>query len=87
MIASLHRPEEEFTIQEIVATGKRLLRKAFSSSHANQMLAALCEQGLIYKNRFGKYSFAVPLFGSFILRTYMGPTQESDPSETSSPST
>jgi hypothetical protein len=80
VIASLYRPDEEFTIQEIVGTGKKLLPKAFSSSHANQMLAALCEQGLIYKNRFGKYSFAVPLFGSFILRTYAAPTAPSKPS-------
>ena len=25
---------------------------------------------MVYKNRFGKYSFAVPLMGSFIRRTY-----------------
>jgi hypothetical protein len=83
IIASLFRPDEEFTVQEIVATGKRLLPKAFSSSHANQMLAALCEQGLVYKNRFGKYSFAVPLFGSFILRTYDPPIVPAQPSEQS----
>jgi hypothetical protein len=32
------------------------------------MLAALSEAGLVYKNRHGKYSFAVPLFGRFIQR-------------------
>lgn len=41
-------------------------------SHANQMLVALGEQGLIYKNRFGKYAFAVPLLGKFIHRTFEG---------------
>jgi hypothetical protein len=37
-------------------------------------LRALPQQGPIYKNRFGKYSFAVPLMGKFILRTYDLPT-------------
>jgi hypothetical protein len=32
------------------------------------MLAALVASGLVYKNRHGRYSFAVPLFGSFVLR-------------------
>jgi hypothetical protein len=32
------------------------------------MLGSLCAAGLVYKNRFGKYSFAVPLFDRFILR-------------------
>lgn len=34
------------------------------------MLASLAERGMIYKNRLGKYSFAVPLLGRFIKRTY-----------------
>lgn len=74
LIASLETGDEEFTIQEIVERGRMLLPKAFSSSHVNQMLASLSEQGLIYKNRFGKYSFAVPLLGRFILRTYEPPS-------------
>lgn len=73
VIASLDREEEEFTIQEIVETCRKTLAKPFSPSHANQMLVSLGEQGLIYKNRFGKYSFAVPLLGKFILRTYEPP--------------
>ena len=76
VIANLDRDEEEeFTIQEIVATAKSLLEKPFSPSHANQMLSGLAEQGLIYKNRFGKYSFAVPLLGKFIRRTYEPPPE------------
>jgi len=43
-----------------------MLPKPFSASHANQMLASLAERGMIYKNRIGKYSFAVPLLGRFI---------------------
>jgi hypothetical protein len=76
VIAQLPRADEEFTIQELVAATKKLLVKPFSSSHTNQMLASLAEQGLIYKNRFGKYSFAVPLLGKFILRTYEPPPSE-----------
>jgi hypothetical protein len=70
VVANLDRPDEEFTIQELVVKAKQLLTKAFSPSHANQMLAGLAERGMIYKNRFGRYAFAVPLLGRFILRTY-----------------
>jgi len=67
-IAHLESAEDEFTVQEVVAETERRLDKSFSSSHANQMLAALGKAGLIYKNRWGKYSLAVPLFDRFILR-------------------
>jgi hypothetical protein len=70
VVAKLDHLDDDFTIQELVALTKRLLKKPFSSSHANQMLASLGDQGLVYKNRFGKYSFAEPLLGRFILRTY-----------------
>ncbi len=66
-IATLGRPDDEFTVQEVVEASKGL-DKPFTSSHVNQMLVSLCGAGLIYKNRFGKYSFAVPLFDRFILR-------------------
>lgn len=75
VVAHLSKPDEEFTIQELIARSKDLLAKSFSSSHANQMLASLGEDGLIYKNRFGRYSFAVPLLGNFILRTYVPPPE------------
>jgi len=68
VIASLSNCQEEFTVQEVVAESKKHLSNAFSSSHANQMLASLTNAGLIYKNRHGKYSFAVPLMDRFILR-------------------
>ena len=32
------------------------------------MLAKLAESGLVYKNRHGRYYFAVPLLGGFISR-------------------
>jgi hypothetical protein len=75
IVANLDRSEEEFTIQEVVGRSKVLLPKGFSPSHASQMLVSLTEQGLIYKNRFGRYSFAVPLLGEFILRTYDPPNE------------
>jgi hypothetical protein len=68
-IATLGKPGEEFTVQEVVQASKQL-EKPFTSSHVNQMLAGLSGAGLIYKNRFGKYSFAVPLFDRFILRQF-----------------
>lgn len=67
-IAHLDNAGGEFTVQEIVTKSTELLPKAFSSSHANQMLSTLSDHGLIYKNRWGRYSFAVPLFDRFIKR-------------------
>ncbi len=68
VIAQLESCDEEFTVQEIVQASRNAESKSFSSSHANQMLAALGNEGLIFKNRHGKYSFAVPLMGRFIRR-------------------
>jgi len=68
VIAQLDRSESEFTVQEIAARSKEILEKPFSPSHINQMLLALANSGLIYKNRHGKYSFAVPLLDLFIQR-------------------
>ncbi len=70
IVAHLPTADDEFTIQEIVEASKKVPVKEFSSSHVNRMLLTLAEQGLVYKNRFGKYSFAVPLLGGFIRRTY-----------------
>jgi AAA+ ATPase superfamily predicted ATPase len=67
VISQLDNCDEEFTVQEIVDKSKEST-KPFSSSHVNQMLVKLAEAGLVYKNRFGKYSFAVPLLGQFIRR-------------------
>jgi hypothetical protein len=67
VIARLEKGDGEFTVQEIVEESASSPRP-FSASHVNQMLAALSDNGLVYKNRHGKYSFAVPLMGPFILR-------------------
>lgn len=60
---------QEFTVQEIVERSKEIEgSKPFSSSHVNQMLVSLAHAGLVYKDRHGKYLFAVPLLDQFILR-------------------
>lgn len=83
VIASLSNCQEEFTVQEVVEESKKHLSNPFSSSHANQMLSSLTNAGLIYKNRHGKYSFAVPLMDRFILRQsidgFMGGDRGSGP--------
>lgn len=67
IIATLDNSDGEFTVQEIVAAAKEMANP-FGSSQVNQMLVNLSSNGLIYKNRHGKYAFAVPLLGKFILR-------------------
>jgi hypothetical protein len=68
VISTLPNAEAEFTVAEIVTASKEGLIKGFSASHVNQMLTALANAGLVYKNRHGKYSLAVPLLAQFILR-------------------
>jgi hypothetical protein len=68
VIATLESSDSEFTIQEITTASRQLLTKPFSPSHATQMLGHLAEKGLIYRNRRGSYSFAVPLLAGFIRR-------------------
>lgn len=68
VIAALDNCDAEFSVQEIVRQSQKVLEKPFGKSHINQMLSTLSSSGLIYKNRHGKYSFAVPLLGQFIQR-------------------
>ena len=70
LISQLENSEDEFSVQDIVELSQRIAEKPFSNSHVNQMLNSLSIAGLIYKNRFGRYSFAVPLLSQFILRQY-----------------
>ena len=67
VISKLESCDDEFTVQEIVERSKSSSRP-FSASHVSQMLSDLGLAGLIYKNRHGKYAFAVPLLGEFIRR-------------------
>lgn len=68
VVALLPNSDNEFTVQEVVSSSRHVLKKPFTSSHVNQMLAMLAESGLVYKNRYGKYSLAVPLLSQFIQR-------------------
>lgn len=79
VIAQLETSDTEFTAQEIVLKSKQTLEKGFSPSHAVQMLQNLADKGLVYRNRHGKYSFAVPLLSEFIKRQY----EENDGSDSS----
>jgi len=68
VIAQLESADAEFTVQMIAEKSEEILEKSFSASHVNQMLVNLANAGLVYKNRHGRYSFAVPLLNDFILR-------------------
>ena len=77
VIAELPNADSEFTVQEIIESpANKESKRAFSSSHVNQMLVSLAESGLIYKNRYSKYSFAVPLLSDFIRRQKMQQMQQ-----------
>lgn len=67
VVAGLENSSGEFSVQDVVQASNRLDRP-FSASTAGQMLAALCDSGLVYRNRRGRYSLAVPLLDDFILR-------------------
>ena len=72
-ISSLEECEVEFSIAEAASISKTLvdkIDKPFRSGDINQMMPRLLEAGLVYKNRHGKYSFAVPLYGQFVQRQY-----------------
>jgi hypothetical protein len=69
VIAELPNADSEFTVQEIIESpSNKASEHSFSSSHVNQMLVSLAQAGLVYKNRYSKYSFAVPLLSDFIKR-------------------
>ncbi|MEI8079440.1 MAG: AAA family ATPase [bacterium] len=68
VVAQLPGCNDEFTVQEVVGKSRGVLANPFSASHVNQILAKLGDSGLVYKNRHGRYSFAVPLLGDFIRR-------------------
>jgi hypothetical protein len=73
-IAQLEHADEEFTIGEIVEMSKeRKPNRPFTAGDVSQMLPRLMDRGLIYRNRIGKYCFAVPLFSGFIRRRLQSP--------------
>lgn len=68
VIAQLKNCESEFTVQDVIKQAQAVLEKPFGNSQVSQMLSSLSAAGLVYKNRWGKYSMAVPLLDQFILR-------------------
>jgi hypothetical protein len=68
VVAQLENCEGEFTSQDIAKLSKLILEKPYSNSSITQFLTRLAETGLVYKNRRGKYQFAVPLLSRFIKR-------------------
>jgi hypothetical protein len=68
VIAQLDHCDGEFTLHEVAEKSREILSRPFSPSQISQMFVALAIVGLIYKNRHGKYAFAVPLLGPFIIR-------------------
>lgn len=76
VVSELDNCDDEFSVQEIVEMSKAVLENPFTSSNANQILSALINHGLVYKNRHGKYMFAVPLMADFVRRqSTFGSTQ------------
>ena len=68
VIAHLDSRGSEFPVRAVVEKSRTMLERPFSASHTNQMLAALADRGLVFKNRHGRYSLAIPLFDRFIRR-------------------
>jgi hypothetical protein len=82
IIALLKNCKDEFTVQEIATESKEYHTAAFGNSQINQMLVSLINHGLVFKNRFGKYSFAIPQLNEFILRQKISLTKREDPAGT-----
>ena len=68
VIAALKNGDTEFTVQEIVSKSNEQLANPFSNGHVNQLLNSLTKVGLVCKNRYPKYSLAVPMLAGFINR-------------------
>lgn len=68
LAAGLDGADEEFTISAASKASMAVLGTHLTNSYIGQMLNKLSRQGLIYKNRRGKYAFALPMLGGFIRR-------------------
>ena len=58
-----------FTIQDTLELSNKSRFKKFSRSQIGQLFNSLIERGLVYKDKRGSYSFAVPLLNQYIVRT------------------
>jgi hypothetical protein len=68
VVAKLPHSAAEFKVEDVVDLSKTVLGSSFNRSSAQMMLKKLIEDDFIYRNRRGKYSFAVPLLDRFIER-------------------
>lgn len=68
VVAQLPNCEGEFIAQDIIRMSWDILDKKYSGSSVAQYLARLADKGLIYRNRMGRYQFAVPMLSGFIKR-------------------
>lgn len=62
-----------FTIQDTLELSGKSRFKKFSRSQIGQLFNSLIERGLVYKDKRGSYSFAVPLLNQYIVRTQNTP--------------
>ncbi len=70
-IAQLGNADGEYAVNEVVEVSKKVPSvKRFSPNDVSQMLPRLIEKGVIFKNRYNKYAFAVPLYSRFINRRF-----------------
>ncbi len=68
VIAQMGVNDTEFTVSEIVSASEHFLVKPFANSRVSAILTSLTRLGLVFRTRHGKYCFAVPMFGKFIMR-------------------
>ena len=68
IIANLPNCEKKFSSRDIKDSRMNQTPSAFSSSHITQLLKTMADKGLVYKNRHGSYSLAIPSFSAFIKR-------------------
>ncbi|MBM3993363.1 MAG: ATP-binding protein [Planctomycetes bacterium] len=75
-IANLENAADEFTVNQIADISHALRRKdirPFKYADVSSMMPKLINAGLVYKNRHGKYSLAVPLLHGFVKRQFEEP--------------
>ena len=76
VISKLENANDEFTQKEILEKSQSTLEKPFVSTYVNNALVKLIQSGLIFKNRRGCYSFAVPLLADYIKRQSYNPMDD-----------
>ena len=65
-VAQLENADTEFTVPEIMDISKATLEKPFTRGSAMQTLSSLEAAHVIYKDKRGRYSLALPLLNEFI---------------------